>query len=504
MPRPELPALEPLDAHNQRLAANVHPSDWSAPTPADRYNLVVIGGGTAGLVTAAGAAGLGAKVALVERALLGGDCLNVGCVPSKALLEASRVLAQVRRRKEFGLRSAGPATADFAAVMERLRRLRADISENDSARRFQDRGVDVFLGSASFEGDRVVRVGDTRLRFSKACIATGARASAPPIPGLDAVDARTNETLFSLTELPARLIIIGGGPIGCEMAQAFARFGSSVTLLEAAPRIMGQDDAEAAAVVAAALEKDGVELHTSCRITRVEQVGEARRVHVEGVSKPIEAEELLVAAGRAPNVEGLGLEAVGIEFDLKKGITVDDRLRTTHPHVFAAGDVCSRFQFTHAADAMARIVIRNALFFGRAKASSLTIPWCTYTDPEVAHVGPSASELEARGDVTATRLAMADVDRAILDGSTDGFLKVHTTKKGHLVAATLVAPHAGETISELTLAIQQGLKLSDLSNVIHPYPTQAEIIRKAGDAFNRTRLTPTVARWMARFLAWRR
>ncbi|MEQ8763445.1 MAG: mercuric reductase [Planctomycetota bacterium] len=503
MSRPELPALEPFDAHNERLADRVHPDDWQPPVPADRYNLVVIGGGTAGLVTAAGAAGLGAKVALVERGLLGGDCLNVGCVPSKALLEAARVVATVKRRQAYGLRCKSPVTTDFGSVMERLRRLRADISENDSAQRFRDLGVDVFLGEARFEGDRTVRVDDVTLHFAKACIATGARASAPPIDGLEAAGYRTNETLFSLTELPQRLAIIGGGPIGCEMAQAFARFGSEVTVLEGGTRLLGNDSPEAARIVAESLASDGVDIRTEAQVQRVEQTEGTRRLHASN-GEPLEVDEILVATGRKPNVDGLGLEALGIEHDPKKGIAVDDRLRTSHPHVYAAGDVCSRYQFTHAADAMARIVIRNALFFGRAKVSSLVMPWCTYTDPEVAHVGPRHTELAERDDVHSTRIELADVDRARLDGSSDGFLEVHTDRKGRILAATLVAPHAGESISEIAVAIRAGMKLSDLSEVIHPYPTQAEIIRKAGDAFNRTKLTPTVAKWMSRFLAWRR
>jgi pyruvate/2-oxoglutarate dehydrogenase complex dihydrolipoamide dehydrogenase (E3) component len=498
----------PRDEHNGRLLANVHPPDWVSPEPAPRYNLVVIGAGTAGLVTAAGAAGLGARVALVERELLGGDCLNVGCVPSKALIRAARVAAQVRDAGQFGIRIPPGVEVDFPAVMERMRRLRAGISPHDSAARFRSLGVDVYLGEGAFTGPNTVEVAGKTLRFRRAVIATGARADRPPIPGLAEAGFLTNETVFSLTELPPRLAVIGAGPIGCELAQSFARFGSRVHLLGNHPQILPREDKAAAERVAQALRQDGVELTLGCQISRVEKRGHAKVVHLacgEG-QREIVVDALLVGAGRVPNVEGLNLDTAGVRHDRKEGVWVDDRLQTTNPNIFAAGDACSRFKFTHAADAMARIVIQNALFKGRARASALTIPWCTYTEPEVAHVGLYEHEARERGIAFRTfTQELHDVDRAVLDGEDEGFVKVLVgARSDRILGATIVAAHAGDLISELTLAMVGRLGLRTIASTIHPYPTQAEAIKKVGDAYNRTRLTPVVKWLFEKWLSWSR
>jgi len=502
-----LPHVQPLDEHNRALLQHTHPPDWANPAPAGRYNLVVVGAGTAGLVAAAGAAGLGAKVALVERDLLGGDCLNVGCVPSKALIRSAHAAADVRAADQFGVRVPPGTTVDFPAVMERMRRLRAGISPHDSAARFRGLGVDVFLGQARFTGTHTVEVGGQTLRYARACIATGARAAAPRIPGLDDVGYLTNETVFSLTALPRRLAVIGAGPIGCELAQAFARFGSEVYLIEAMHGVMPSEDVRAAEIVKQSLDRDGVRLLCCGNDLQAHRAGDGKRLTLDSHDEHYEltVDELLVGTGRAPNVEDLGLEAASVAFD-RTGVTVNDFLQTTNPHVYAAGDVCSRFKFTHAADAMARIVIQNALFFGRKRASALMMPWCTYTSPEVAHVGLYPREAEERGIALETFvLELADSDRAVLDGETDGFLKLHARKgKGTIVGATLVARHAGEMISEITLAMVAGAGLGTIAATIHPYPTQADVIRKAGDAYRRTRLTPRIRRLFEMLLRWRR
>lgn len=501
------PPVQPWDAHNQKLVSNVHPADWKNPTPAPRYNLVVIGGGTAGLVSAIGAAGLGAKVALIEKHLMGGDCLNVGCVPSKAIIRAARKAAGVRDMAEFGVNVPNGTTIDFGKVMERMRRLRADISPHDSAKRFTELGVDVFLGAGKFTGPDTIEVGGQTLRFTKAVIATGARAAAPPIPGLKDVPYLTNETLFTLTELPKRFGIIGAGPIGCEMAQSFARFGSEVFLIEATHGILPREDQDAAAIVKAAMERDGVKLLCCGKDLKLAKSAGGVRLQVESHGKgyDVEVDQLLVAVGRAPNVEGLGLETVGVEFD-KKGVKVNDRLQTANPRIYACGDICSPYQFTHAADFMARIVIQNALFKGRAKASSLIIPWSTYTSPEIAHVGLYEKEAKEKGiEVDTFTQELSKVDRAILDGETEGFVRVHVRKgTDEILGATVVATHAGELIGELTLAMKGKLGLKTIGGTIHPYPTQAEAIRKTGDLYNRTRLTPFVKNLMNRWLAWQR
>jgi pyruvate/2-oxoglutarate dehydrogenase complex dihydrolipoamide dehydrogenase (E3) component len=502
-------APPPADTHNQRLAANVHPPDWRNPEPASRYNLVVIGAGTAGLVAAAGAAGLGAKVALIERRLMGGDCLNFGCVPSKAILAAARAAKAARGAPALGVRGA-PAAIDFAATMARMREARAGLSANDSAHRFRQLGVDVFLGTGKFVAPDAIAVDGAILRFRRAVIATGSRPVAPPIPGLETSGYLTNETVFSLTAMPRRLAIIGGGPIGCELAQAFRRFGAEVAILEAAPRILGRDDAGAAALIERTLSDEGVRILTGCVVESASAIAEAKILsvrHARAVaSEQIHADEILVAAGRAPNLDGLALDAAGIASDPAAGVIVDDFLRTTNRRVYAAGDVCTQFRFTHAADAMARIVIRNALFFGRARMSALTIPSCVYTDPEVAHTGLSAQEAEARGAKVKTLfLPMSEVDRAVLDGRADGFAKIHVARRGgRILGGTIVAPHAGEIISELTFAIARRVPLGALANVIHPYPTVAETLRKLADQYNRSRLTPRASRILARWFAWRR
>lgn len=500
--------VNPWDKHNRQLVAQVHPLDWKNPEPASRYNLVVIGAGTAGLVCAAGAAGLGAKVALIECHLMGGDCLNVGCVPSKAVIRAARAAAAVRDAGEYGVHVPDGVQVDFGQAMERMRRLRASIAPNDSAQRFSDLGVDVFIGNGWFIDTKTVEVAGQRLNFKKAVIAAGARAAAPPIEGLANVAYLTNETVFSLTELPKRLAVIGAGPIGCEMAQAFARLGSEVFLVEAMHGILPKEDSDASGIVLESMLKDGVKLLCCGKELKLAKAdGGKIRLVVESHGKGYDeiVDQLLVAVGRAPNIEGLGLEEAGVAFD-KKGVRVNDRLQTTNPNIYAAGDICSPYQFTHAADFMARIVIRNALFFGRAKASALTIPWCTYTEPEIAHVGLYEKQAEEQGIAidTFTR-ELKDVDRSILEGRTNGLVRVHVRKgTDKIVGATIVAANAGDMISELTLAMTHGLGLKHISGTIHPYPTQAEAIRQIGDAYNRTRLTPFAKSLFSRLMVWRR
>jgi pyruvate/2-oxoglutarate dehydrogenase complex dihydrolipoamide dehydrogenase (E3) component len=481
--------FRPLDRHDRALLDNVHPQAWENPEPAPCYHLVVIGGGTAGLVSAAAAAGLGATVALVERAALGGDCLNHGCVPSKALINAARL------RKELGHRGIQSPPDDFTRAMDEVRRVRAKISHHDSATRFSSLGVDVFLGTGSFASRNVVEVDGTRLRFRRAIVATGARPTIPPMPGLADSGYLTNQSVFNLTELPRRLAILGAGPVGCEMAQCFARFGSNVTLLDVASRVLPRDDPEASALLADALRRDRVALELGARVTDVRRESDEMLLtyHRNGEQHLVRCDELLVAAGRSANVEDVRLDAGGVRFS-NQGIAVDDRLRTSNRRVYAVGDVASRYKFTHAADALARIAIQNALFFGRKKASGLVIPWCTYTDPEIAHVGMDEADAEKRGfDVETLTVPLSDVDRAVVESAEDGFLRILATRgKGRVLGATLVAPHAGDIIGEICLATTHRLGLGKISSTIHPYPTYGEIVRKAGDLWMRGRLTPTV------------
>lgn len=500
--------LSPWDEHNRRLVSLVHPPDWKNPKPAKRYNLVVVGAGTAGLVCAAGAAGLGAKVALIERHLMGGDCLNVGCVPSKALIGASRAAAAVRDAAGFGLRVPDGVQVDFARVMERMRRLRTSIAPNDSARRFSGLGIDLFLGDGRFVDRHTVEVDGERIHFKKAVIATGARAAAPPIQGLGDIAYLTNETLFSLTERPRRLAVIGAGPIGCEMAQAFARFGSEVFLIESLHGILPREDRDASDIVRTGMQRDGVKLLCCGKALNIGKAdGGKIRFSVQSHDRRHDevVDQLLVAVGRAPNTEGLGLEDAGVAFT-RKGVQVNDQLQTTNPDIYAAGDICSPYQFTHAADFMARLVIRNALFFGRSKAGALTIPWCTYTEPEIAHVGLYEQQARDRGIRMETFTRHFDeVDRAILEGRPEGLVRMHVRKgSDKILGATIVASNAGDMISEITLAMTHGLGLKQIADTIHPYPTQAEAIRQVGDAYNRTRLTATVKSLFTKWMALRR
>lgn len=474
----ELGAMLPADEYNQTLINNVHPPNWVNPEPMGRYNLVVIGAGTAGLVTAAIAATLGAKVALIERHLMGGDCLNVGCVPSKGMLRAARAWADLRRAETFGAQVPPGVKYDFGAAMARMRRLRARISPNDSAQRFREMGVDLFLGEGRFVAPDVIEVGGKRLLFSKAAICTGARAAAPPIPGLKEAGYLTNETVFGLTELPQRLAVIGGGPIGCELAQAFARFGSRVALFVRNAQILPREDADAAKIVQSQMEKDGVEFVFHSDLTRAEGRGREKILSYrrDGEEKRWAGDTILIGVGRAPNVEGLGLEEAGVDYNTKTGVRVNARLQTTNSKVYAAGDVCFPYQFTHTADALAQIVIQNALFphplgLGYASTDALIIPWCTYTEPELAHVG--LSEAEAKG----------------------------------IEAATYTYPlhaHAGDLISLFTLAMKGGLGLGTITGTIFPYPTQAEVVKKAATQWRKTTLTEGKKKILQRWFTWAR
>lgn len=505
-----LQGIAPNDAYNRALVGNVHPVDWVNPEPAERYNLVVIGAGTAGLVCAAGAAGLGARVALIERRLMGGDCLNAGCVPSKGLIRSSRAVHDAKKTQEFGISGCEGITVDFGAVMERMRRLRAGISVHDSARRFRDElGVDVFFGEGRFCGPDSIEVNGKRLRFARTALCTGGRAAAPPIPGLADVGYLTNESVFSLTERPPRLAVIGAGPIGCELAQAFARLGSRVSIVgHRTEHVLPREDPDAAALLESVFTREGIDLYLPARDLAVSGRSAEKTLRFTSGGREVEvtADEILVGVGRTPNVEGLGLDAAGIEFDPRQGVTVDDRLRTSNPRVFAAGDICFPYKFTHTADALARILIANALFGGRQKASALTIPWCTFTDPEIAHVGMYARDAEKRGIAVQTlTVPLSDVDRAVLDGESGGFARVHLRKgSDRILGATVVARHAGEMINELSLAITNGLGLSAIGRTIHPYPTRSEAIKKLADAYNRTRLTPFIRSMLWRWLRWQR
>lgn len=508
--------LLPNDEHNRVLVENVHPSNWINPQPSGRYNIVVLGAGTAGLVTAVIAAGLGAKVALIEKHLIGGDCLNVGCVPSKGVIRAARAWSDLRKAEAFGLHIPPGVKYDFGAAMARMRKLRARISRNDSADRYTKLGVDVFIGSGRFTGVDTIQVegpaGNRTLKFARAAICTGARASTPSTPGLKEAGYLTNETVFSLTELPQRLGVIGAGPIGCELAQSFARFGSQVYLIEAMHGILLNEDRDAAELVEQQMVKDGVKLLCCGRDLHVSRTDQGKRLTVNshGQHYDVTVDEILVGVGRTPNVEGLGLETVGVEFD-KNGVKVNGRLQSSNAKIFAAGDICSPYKFTHAADAMAQIVIQNALFphpfgLGYASVDSLVMPWCTFTDPEVAHVGMYEKDAIAKGvEVETYTFKLDEVDRAVLDGEEEGFARVHIQKgTDKILGATIVAAHAGEMIGEFSVAMKAGAGAKTIAGTIHPYPTQAEVNKKVVNLWRKAHFTQGTKNKLMKLFAWMR
>ncbi|MBA3656469.1 MAG: FAD-containing oxidoreductase [Gemmatimonadaceae bacterium] len=474
--------------------ANVSPENWTNPVPRDKYDLVVIGAGTGGLVTSAIAAALGARVALIERHAMGGDCLNVGCVPSKALLRASRAWADARGGR-FGAPQA-QGDGDFAEAMKHMRRTRAKISAVDSADRYRGMDIDLFFGQAQFKSRDQIAVGDAVLRFRRAVIATGSSPAVPPIAGIHETPFLTNETIFDLQTRPRHLLVVGGGPIGCELAQAFRRLGADVTVLERGERILAKDDADAAAVVARALAVDGVVVRTGVELELVSKRGTDVVVRLSG-GEEVRGDSILVAGGRTPNTQGLDLELGEIVFD-KKGVTVDQHLRTSNHSVYAVGDVAGSFQFTHVADAHARMVVRNALFFGRQRMDSLVVPWCTYTSPELAHVGMSTDQLANVKGLRSITVPLEQVDRATLEGDSDGFCRLHLVGD-KIVAATMVADRAGDIIAIVAAAMTNGLGVSALGKSIFPYPTEAEALRRAADAARRGSLTPGRKRLLSKF-----
>lgn len=475
----------------------------------EKYNVVVIGAGTAGLVTAAGTAGLGGRVALIERARMGGDCLNTGCVPSKALISSARLIDQIRHAEDWGLEPQKPAF-ELDAIFRRMRERRDKLAVNDSQERFEGLGVDVFRGDARFVSPREVRVGDTSLHATNFVIATGSRAAVPPIDGLKEIRPYTNETIFDeLREKPERLAILGGGPIGCELGQAFARFGVAVTILQRPAQLLPKEDADAAMLVRRRLEAEGVTVLTGTEVKRVRADGRTIRLSIDGAGesgRSIASDAVLVAAGRVPNVEGLNLEAAGVAYT-ENGVTVNAHLQTSQPHIYAAGDIVGSYRFTHIADHHARTVVRNILFpWLKASVETEVIPWCTFTSPEVARVG--LNEDEARRKDVAYDLftqPIEEVDRAVLESEEVGFAKVLTARgKDRILGVTLVCERAGDLVVEFAAAMKNGVGLTGISRVIHAYPTFAEIARKVADQQQRKRLTPFAKRVLTRLYRWRR
>ena len=463
------------------------------------YDLLAIGGGTAGLVSTAGAAYLGVRAALVEKSALGGDCLWTGCVPSKALIASARLAHAMRHADELGLESASLAHV-FSSVMARMREARRVVEHHDDPQRFRDMSVTVEFGAAHFVSPDTVEVeGVGLLKSKRIVVATGALPVAPPITGLAEAGYLNHHTLFESDRLESRVAVLGAGPIGLEMAQVFARLGSSVTVIEMAPQILPRDDAELAGHLQSILEVEGIEFRLGIRAERIELDG-GSKVVVTDTGERVVVGEIFVATGRKPLIEGLELDRAAVE-TRNGAVVVDDRLRTSNRGIWAAGDVTGGMQFTHVADHMAKAVLRNALIPGSARVNYDTVPIVTYTDPELAHVGLSHEDAQARGGSTFT-YPFDDLDRAIVDGETHGLVKITADKKGRILAASVLGSHAGDLLMPLVLAKKNGLTLNDIAGTIFPYPTMAEGVLRACNAFRRTKLDGAGGRVLTKVISW--
>jgi pyruvate/2-oxoglutarate dehydrogenase complex dihydrolipoamide dehydrogenase (E3) component len=464
-------------------------------------DICVIGGGSGGLSVAAGAVQMGARVVLVEKGEMGGDCLNYGCVPSKSIIAAGHVADVIRRGGRFGVNGMEP-TVDFLRVREHIREVIAGIAPQDSVARFEGLGVRVIQDTAVFTGPREVRAGGTTVHAKRFVIATGSTAAVPPIDGIHDVPFLTNESIFELGERPEHLIVIGGGPIGSELAQAHRRLGAKVTLLEMF-RVLGKDDPEVTVFARRRMVEDGVEIREGIKISSVSKTGNGISVEIEdrGTRLKIEGSHLLVAAGRQVNVEGLGLKAAGVAYS-QSGIEVDARLRTSNKRIFAIGDVAGGLQFTHVAGYHAGIVIRNALFRLPAKASNDFVPWVTFTDPEIAHIGLTEEQAKERhgGKIRVLRWSFEENDRARAERETEGLIKIVVGKRGKILGASIGGPKAGELLQPWVLAISQGLKIGAMANMIAPYPTLGEVSKRAAGSYYTDALFGERTRKIVRFL----
>jgi pyruvate/2-oxoglutarate dehydrogenase complex dihydrolipoamide dehydrogenase (E3) component len=482
-----VPITKPGD--EDRFLRSVRPADWKNPVPRNPYDIAIVGAGPAGLEAAEYAARLGFSVALIERNRLGGNSLNAGSVPSKAIIRTARVCSTMRDAEAFGASIPSAPSLDFDKVMARMRRIRTRISGYHSVHELAEPGVDIFFGSARFESADTLFVDDAPVHFKKALIATGARPGAPNIPGLDQTGYRTSATIFEMAALPTRLAIIGGGPLGCEMAQAFCGLGSHVTIVQSDPKFLSREERDAAEILSRSMARDGVDIRLNTTVVGARRVNGIKILETvnNDVKGDIQADEILLSIGRVPNVEKLNLAAAGVTFDEDHGIKVDDFLRSTNPNVYAAGDVCLALKFTNAAQSSARMAVRNALMQAQQRQSSLVIPWCTYCDPEIAHIGLHVWEARQQSiPIKSFTVMMHDVDRAITDGRDTGFVKIHISEgSDRILGATIVSSRASELINEMAVIMSAGIGMKALAEVAHTYPAQSEAILLAAKAYTR-------------------
>ncbi|MEO9230353.1 MAG: mercuric reductase [Devosia sp.] len=485
--QPTRPRAKPDD--ETTFLRRVRPEDWKNPTPRSIYDLAILGAGPAGLEAAASAARLGFSVALIEHNRLGGNSLNAGSVPSKAIIRTARVYGTMRDAEEYGAPIPEQPTLDFGKVMARMRRIRTRISEYDSVHNLVELGVDIFFGTAGFESVDVLRVGDVHLHFKKAIVATGARSRASDIPGLDQTGYRTSATIFEMAVLPKRLAVIGGGPLGCEMAQAFCRLGSHVTIVQNDPKFLPREERDAAEILSRSMARDGVEIRLNTTVVGARRDGGDKVLETVSneVNGDIQVDEVLLSVGRVPNVKELSLEAAGVSYDAEQGIKVDDFLQSTNPNVYAAGDVCLTLKFTNVAQSSARLAVQNALMGEQQRQSNAAIPWCTFCDPEIAHIGVHVWQARQQSiPIKSFTVMMHDVDRAITDGQDTGFVKIHVAEgTDRILGATIVASRASEMINEMAVIMSAGIGMKALAGVVHTYPAQSEAIMLAAQAYRR-------------------
>lgn len=486
----------PKPDDEEAFLRRVRPANWENPPPRKSYDLAIVGAGPAGLAAAESAARLGFSVALVERNRLGGNSLNVGSVPSKTIIRTAHVCNTVRDAEEFGAPAQNEPALEFGKMMARMRRIRTRISTYHSVHELVSLGVDVFFGNARFESADLLLVGNSRIEFTKAIVATGARPKASNIAGLDRTGFRTSTTIFEMSALPKRLAVIGGGPLGCELAQAFCRLGSQVTIVQDEPKFLPREERDAAEILSRSMARDGVEIRLNTTVVGARRDGGDKILETinNEIQGDIQADEILLSVGRVPNVEDLNLDAAGIEFDFDKGIKVDDFLCSTNPNVYAAGDVCLSLKFASAAQFSARMAVRNALTGTRQCQSDAVIPWCTYCDPEIAHIGVHVWEVRQQSiPIKSFTVMMHDVDRAITDGQDTGFVKIHVAQgTDRILGATIVASRASEMINEMAVIMSAGIGMSDLAEMVHTYPAQSEAIMLAAQAWKRESETNAV------------
>jgi pyruvate/2-oxoglutarate dehydrogenase complex dihydrolipoamide dehydrogenase (E3) component len=455
--------------------------------PEHSCDFAILGAGPAGLAAAKAASRLGLRVSLVERDKLGGNSFNAGTIPSKTLIRTARVFETMHDAEEFGVAHPVSPVISFSAVMGRMRRIRARIAEYHSDDRLRALGVDLVRADARFVGPNALAVADGRLLFKKALVATGARSRLSNIPGLDAIGYRTSESVFEMAELPGRLAIVGGGPVGCELAQAFCRLGAHVTIIQDQPKFLPLEERDAAELLSRSMARDGVDIRLNTSVVGARMQDGAKLLHAvsDAVKSTITADEIILSIGRVPNIDGIGLDRASIAFTPDEGIAVDDFLCTTNADVYAAGDACTAHRFANVAEASACLAVDNALSGKMRRQSELTVPWCTYCDPEIAHIGMQVWEAREQSiPIKTYTVMMQDVDRAIIDGQDEGFVKLHIREgTDRILGATIVSSRASEMINEVSVAMSAGMGLCDLARVLHTYPAQSEAIRMAAIAY---------------------